>query len=205
MVCTGILSGSVPPAIEHVLNSSETPASDSRHSVAKDKNAELMTEPRVHGHTLSVRRNQRTEIQASEVYPTLPLLVSGGTELGGHTYQQAKAVYSLRVDPRPDRTAIIELTPELQYGEPRLRFTTGDDGILKQASLCERKVFEQLQLSVRLGPGEMLVLMSLPNSGSRLGHYFHTANSADGLQQKLIIIRLAQLPPSDTFADVVKP
>jgi hypothetical protein len=49
----------------------------------------------------------------------------------------------------------------------------------------------------------MLVLMSLPNSGSRLGHYFHTVDSADGPQQKLILIRLAQVPPSDTF--VTKP
>ena len=49
-----------------------------------------MTEPIVHGHMLRVRRNQRTEIQASEEYPSLPLLVSGGGELGGHTYQQAQ-------------------------------------------------------------------------------------------------------------------
>jgi hypothetical protein len=127
-------------------------------------------------------------------------LVSGGAELGGHTYQQAKAVYCLRVDPRSDRTALVELTPEIQHGASRLRFTTGDDGILKQASLNERKVFEQMQLSVRLAPGEMLVLMSLPNSGSRLGHYFHTVDSADGPQQKLILIRLAEVPSSDTFA-----
>jgi len=62
-----------------------------------------------------------------------------------------------------------------------------------------------LQLSVRLAPGEMLLLMSLPKSGSRLGHYFHTVDSADGPQQKLILIRLAQVPPSDTFADLSKP
>ncbi len=121
--------------------------------------------------------------------------------LGGHTYQQAKAIYSLRVDPRPDRTAIVELTPELHHGAAQAALDGGDDGILKQASLSERKVFEQLQLSVRLAPGEMLVLMSLPDAGSRLGHYFHTVDSADGPQQKLILIRLAQVPPSDTFAD----
>ena len=45
----------------------------------------------------------------------------------------------------------------------------------------------------------MLVLTSLPNSGSRLGHYFHTVDAADGPQQKLILIRLAQVPPSHTF------
>src|SRR4030095_5237011 len=138
-------------------------------------------------------------IQASEEYPSLPLLVNGNGGLGGHTYKQAKAVYCLRVDPPPARTALVELTPEIQHGAPKLQFTTGDDGIMKQASLNERKVFDRLQLSVRLAPSEMLVLMSVPNSGSRLGHYFHTVESADGPQQKLILIRLAQVPPSDTF------
>jgi hypothetical protein len=150
---------------------------------------------------MNVRRNQRTEIQASEEYASLPLLVSGGSELGGHTYEKAKAVYSLRVDPQPDRSAIVEVTPEIQYGEPRLRFTTGEDGILKQASLTERKVFDKLKLSVKLAPSEMLVLMSTPDAGSRLGHYFHTTNSSDGPQQKLILIRLAQVPESGTFAN----
>ena len=38
----------------------------------------------------------------------------------------------------------------------------------------------------------MLVLTSLPEARSRLGHYFHTSNSADGPQQKIILIRLAE-------------
>jgi hypothetical protein len=172
----GVIGSVVPAAIDHVLHQRES-ASNAGQSDTTKNNAELMTEPIVHGHLLRARRNQRTEIQASEEYPSMPLLMSGDAELGGRTYQQAKAVYCLRVDPRPDRTALVELT-----------------------SLNERKVFDQLQLSVRLAPSEMLVLMSLPNSGSRLGHYFHTVDSADGPQQKLILIRLAQVPPSDTFA-----
>jgi hypothetical protein len=194
----GVVGSSVPAAIDGVLHQRDS-SPDDNHSDQTKKNSELMSEPIVHGHILRVRRNQRTDVQASHEYASLPLLVSGGVELGGHTYLQAKAVYCLRVDPRPDRTALVELTPEIQHGASRLRFTAGDDGILKQASLNERKVFDQLKLSVRLAPSEMLVLMSLPNSGSRLGHYFHTVDSGDGPQQKLILIRLAQVPPSDTF------
>ena len=72
------------------------------------------------------------------------------------------------------------------------------------APLTDREVFDRLRISVKLAPGEMLVLMSLPDSGSRLGHYFHTVESADGPQQKLILIRLAEVPASDTFADTGK-
>jgi hypothetical protein len=196
----GVIGASVPAAIEHVLHPKHSRTED-KHSDPTQKNVELMSDPIVHGRVMNVRRNQRSEIQASEEYASLPLLVSGGSELGGHTYEKAKAVYSLRVDPQPDRTAIIELTPEIQYGEPHFKFTTGDDGILKQASLNERKVFEKLALSVKLAPSEMLVLMSTPDAGSRLGHYFHTTNSTDGPQQKLILIRLAQVPESGTFAN----
>jgi hypothetical protein len=39
----------------------------------------------------------------------------------------------------------------------------------------------------------------LPEAGSRLGHYFHTVDTPDGPQQKLVLIRLAQVPRSDTF------
>jgi hypothetical protein len=195
----GVIGGSMPQAIGRVLHQGESNRNDVTSGAPRDT-AELLTEPIVHGNLRRIRRNQRSEIQASEVYPKLPLLLSGGNELGGHTYEQAQAVYALRVDPRPDRTALIELTPELHCGEPKLRFTGGEEGFLRQASLRERKVFEQMRLAVRLAPGEMLVLMSLPDAGSRLGHYFHTVDSSDGPQQKLILIRLAEVPISDTFA-----
>jgi hypothetical protein len=195
----GVISGTMPEAIHRVLHNKQS-SPDEIDPTPDEQNAKLTTEPMVHGRTRRIRRNQRSEIQASEIYSELPLLLSGGSELGGRTYEQAQAIYSLRVDPRPDRTAIVELTPELQYGEPKLRITGGEDGILRQASLRERKVFDDLKLTVRLAPGEMLVLMSLPDADSRLGHYFHTTDSLDGPQQKLILIRLAEVPPSDTFA-----
>jgi hypothetical protein len=202
----GVISGSMPPAIARILQQDgqpePTPPVGDPTAPAKSSGSELLAEPIVRGRTSQLRRKHRTEIQASEVYASLPLLISGGTELGGHTYDQAQAVYVLRVDPQPDHTTMVELTPELQYGASRLRYTGGDDGILRQASLKDRKVFDRLRMSVNLAPGEMLVLMSMPNSGSRLGHYFHTVDSADGPQQKLILIRLAEVPISDTFANM---
>jgi hypothetical protein len=130
----------------------------------------------------------------------MPLLVSGQADLSGRTYPQAQAIYALRVDPRPDRTAIVELTPEVHCGAPQLKYTN-DDAVLRMESQRDREVFDRLRVSVKLAPGEMLVLMSMPDAGSRLGHYFHTVDSAYGPQQKLILIRLAEVPPSDTFAD----
>jgi hypothetical protein len=195
----GVIGVRLPEAIDRALHQGEDPA-DSAGPAAAEQTLQITTEPIVHGRVRRLRRHQRSEIQASEVFASLPLLVREGRELSGGPYQQAQAVYALRVDPQPDRTVRVELTPEIHHGAPRVRWTGGDDGILRQAPLRDHEVFDRLRLAVRLSPGEMLVLMSLPNAGSRLGHYFHAVDSADGPQQKLILIRLAEVPPSDTFA-----
>ncbi len=57
-----------------------------------------------------------------------------------------------------------------------------------------------MRMDIRLAPGEMLMLAGLPESGCRPGHYFHTAESSGGREQKIVLIRLAQVPRSDTFA-----
>jgi len=195
----GVVAGALPGAIARALHHGESTENDDASAGAVPA-TQLLNEPIVHGRIKRLGRNQRSEIQASEEYPYLPLLVSGGRELGGKTYQQAHAVYALRVDPQPDRTVALELTPELHYGASTLRYTGGDDGILRQAPLQNREVFDRMRMTVNLGPGEMLVLMNLPDAGSRLGHYFHTVTTVDGPQQKLVLIRLAEMPPSDTFA-----
>jgi hypothetical protein len=95
--------------------------------------------------------------------------------------------------------ALVELTPELHFGEAKWKYSS-EEGVLRQTLMRDRKVFDELKVAARLAPGEMLVMMSRPNSGCTLGSYFHTTNSADGPQQKLILIRLAEVPTSDTFA-----
>jgi hypothetical protein len=163
-------------------------------------NSTLLDEPVVRGHIKQLRRHERWEIQASDVLKEMTVLEPNGTQLGGNTFTEAQAIYALRIDPQPDRTVFFELTPELHYGPFRPRWTS-DDGVMLQTSMRDRKVFLKLQLNVRLSAGEMLVLMNLPNSGSRLGEHFHSVDSPQGRQQKLVLLRLAQTPPSEAFAD----
>jgi hypothetical protein len=207
----GVLSGSPPAAIAHVINLKTDKPDEGPNKSAAEASAEpppddstqnLLTEPTVKHRLLQLRRGRRAEIEASEVLDSVPLLVTSGRELGGRTYRDAQAIYALRVDPQPDQTVGIELTPELHHGQSRVRWSGGEDGILRQAPSRDREVFEAMRMNVRLAPGEMLVLMSLPDAGSRLGHYFHTTETADGPQQKLVLIRLAQVPRSDTFKSI---
>jgi hypothetical protein len=199
----GIISGALPEAIARALNRDDR-SNDTSDSEDERPIVDLATEPIVHGRVQQLRRNQRSEIQASEVYSTLPLLVNKGRELAGDNYEQAQAIYALRVDPQPDRTAIIELTPELHYGPMKWRLTRGENemGVFRQAQVRDHEVFHQMRISTKLAPGELLVLMGLPDAGSRLGQYFHTVDSAEGPQQKLILIRLADVPPGNAFANL---
>jgi hypothetical protein len=200
----GVISGKLPEAIARALNHGEEDAANS--ATITGESTDLSADAAVHGRIRQLPRHQRMEIQASEVFASMPLLVSGGKELSGHTYEHAQAIYALNVDPQPDSTTIVELTPELHHGAPRMQWTTGEgslSGVLHQAPLREREVFQQMRLQVSLSPGDMLVLTSLPNASSRLGHYFHTTESANGPQQKLILIRVAEVPPSNTFVSAL--
>jgi hypothetical protein len=193
----GVISGRLPEAIASALNHGE---GDADSAVIDGESTDLAADAEVHGRVRQLRRNERMEIQASEVFASLPLLVSSGRELGGRRYEQAQAVYALKVDPQPDSTTVVELTPELHHGTPRMQWTGGDGGVLHQAPLRDREVFERLRISAPLAPGDILVLMSLPKSKSRLGQYFHTADASSGPQQKLILIRVADVPASNAFA-----
>ncbi len=199
----GVIAGRPPAAIVRALNmDAYRPLED--ESALPDpiqQSFDLMAEPTIRGHLMQLRRGQRFEIQASQVLDSMPLLMSRGQELGGGTYRDAQAIYALKIDPQPDQTVSVELTPELHFGQSRVRWSGADDGMgpMRMVSMRDREVFNSMRMEVGLAPGEMLLLMSLPEAGSRLGHYFHTADSVDGRQQKLVLIRLAQVPPSDTF------
>ena len=193
----GVISGAPPAVIASALHMGET-SPDHAAMPGGAQSIDILAEPTVRGRVKQLRRDQRTEIQASEIYASLPLLVNEADGLHGRTYHDAQAVYALKVDPQPDRMVHVELTPELHYGPVRMRWT-GDDAVLRTAQMRDREVFERLRMKVRLAPGEMLVLMSLPEASGRLAHYFHPTNAAEGREQKLILIRPAEVPASNTF------
>jgi hypothetical protein len=198
----GVVTGTPPDAIARLLKMSDTPPADSADDGGL-KTLDLAEDAQIYGRRRNHRRGERMEVRASENLADMPLLVARGMDVHGRTFRDAQAIYALSVDPQPDQTVRIELTPEIQYGPAQMRWTGGDDGIdvvLRQLPMRDREVFESMRMNVRLAPGEMLVLAGLPDSGSRPGHFFHTADSAAGREQKIMLIRLAQVPQSDTFA-----
>ena len=77
------------------------------------------------------------------------------------------------------------------------------DVVLRQLPMREREVFESMRLNVQLAPGEMLVLDEPARRRQPAGPLLPHGRSADGRQQKMVLIRLAEVPQSDTFAELV--
>ena len=197
----GVIAGTPPDAIARVLNMQASDASTA-HDSPGSQAIDLVHERKIHGNRRSLRRGERMEIRASENVASMPLLVSRGRELGGRTFRDAQAIYAVTIDPQPDESVQLELTPEIHFGPSQMRWSGGEEGMdvmLRQLPTREREVFESMRFDVRLAPGQMLMLAMLPESACRPGYYFHSAESAAGREQKIVLIRLAQVPQSDTF------
>ena len=63
-----------------------------------------------------------------------------------------------------------------------------------------KRIFDNLTLTTELTPGGMLLLSSLPNRPGSVGHHFFTEKVDEGrVEQKLLIIRLAQTQHDGLF------
>ncbi len=195
----GVIGGQLPPALERLLKSAEQqPAKISEMA------ARLQEAPVVSRRQLQLYSGWRGEIVASGIYPALPLLMHDNSGVSGRTYPQAQGILSAKTQALGDRRVKVQLTPELQYGEPRQQWIS-DDGVLRPQAGKPKRVFDRLAFEAALAPGQMLVLTCTPEKAGTLGHYFFTettnAGSADDpqMQQKLIVVRLTDTHYSDLF------
>jgi len=192
----GLVSGPIPVALAQLLELSEKPPPTSE--MEESPPADLSTKPRVMRRHIQARAGQRSEIVASGIYKQLPVLVWESGRLGGETYEQAQGVLAVKTSPQADGLVQVDLIPELHYGQIRKRWVP-DQGMMRLEAGRPRRVFKDLTLTATLSPGSILVLTSLPNRSGSLGHQFFTEQ--DGrLEQKLLLIRLAQTQHDDLFA-----
>lgn len=194
----GVVSGTPPAALMELLNP-EGRNFDEQSLHEPIEPASLAETPKVTRRVKQLRFGARMELQASEVIESAALLVPQDGELGGGTYQLAQAVYQLELHHRPNRQIELHITPELQHGPQRTRWSQDDTGILRLAPGRDAKAFRELVMAVPLSPGEIFVVCGLPATSGRLGHYFHTVETPTGRQQKAVLIRLAEAPQDATF------
>jgi hypothetical protein len=193
----GLVSGQMPLALSKLMELSDKPAPTGQlEGVTLN---DMQAEPHVVRRHLQIRAGQRSEINASSVYPELTVLLRKADQLGGHTYSLAQGVFAAKTSPQPDGRIRLELMPELHYDQPRPRWDVGSQGVLRLDSSRPREVYDDMAIVADLPPGAMVILSSLPNRPGSLGHYFLTQNDR-GLEQRLLIVRLSQTQPTALFA-----
>jgi hypothetical protein len=186
----GVVGPAPPPGLAELLQleANGSLPGDAWQSVPLDKR------PTITGHRLSLRPQKRAEVQLEPVYERAPLLVATDVGLAGRDYTLAQGRYALEWSRRTQGRIQVELTPELDHGQPRTQYTAGEGNDIHRQLAKEREVFEQLRIEVPLSAGQMLLISGDGKGGGSLGHFFHSVPSPGGDQQRLVVVRLAQVP-----------
>lgn len=143
---------------------------------------------------IQTRTGKRSEIVTIPTQPSMVVLMDDGEGVVGKSYSDCQSVFAVRCFPAGDGTARIELTPEIQFGPQKQRWT-GSDGMFQLEAGREKKAFERVSFSTTLTPGQTLVVSAIGGRRSLGGNLFTTRKD----QTRLLMIRLAHTQYEDLF------
>jgi len=146
---------------------------------------------------LPVRAGHRSIIKASKVHSSLAVLLSEEGTIRGHQLTNARCVFSLKPYPLGDGRVKLGLTPEIEHGESKTRWT-GSEGMLIQQTGQERLVLDRLRLDVVLSPGQSLILSTTPEIKG-LGEYYFAQMVGGAVERRLLLVRFTQTQFDDLF------
>jgi len=188
----GLVDGRPGPALQAALD-----AHTSRQTLAPDDGS-AQTPQGIQ--RLQNRAGRRGKVLTAEVRENLDVLQPEAGRLRGKTYSQAQCLVSVRTFPRGDGQVDLELTPELEHGQPRPKWLgEAAEGSFRIDTSRERLELASLRIASRLGPGQMLVLgPSFPWKG--LGRQFFAETPHETLEPRILVVRIAQTQLDDLFA-----
>ncbi len=187
----GVVGGAPPEQIVRLLNPHGESSEEGTDALAMT----LSSPTGVSRSTKQLRPGKSVTIQAAGVLDSAPLLLAKGDRLTGETFSDVQPIYDVRLEREKQGSYKLVITPELHYGEAKMRWNSDSQGmIVRGLATREKRIFSDLQIEVPLVVGEMLIATSLPEADSRLGYYFHQADSEIASKRKAIVIRLTQAP-----------
>lgn len=193
----GVIGGALPPEVARLFSLTEQSDSESRGQVITEQAAT----PRVKRRVVQLRRGEPTLLKPTDVTNELRVLYSTDEGLTGNLYSQARGVYELRAERAAGQQVRVELSPELHHGELRNRYVGGERGMFLVTPSREREHFPELQVALELAPGDLLVLGAIEEAPSSLGHALHTVRSTGVKEQKLLMLRMLEVPESEILAE----
>lgn len=191
----GLIGTNIPAPIARLIHyTGERLPEEANEKIPLDK------EPIVRRRLIQVRDGGQSEILTTGQLPELPLLVRAGDSLGGKTFRDAQGLFMLRSHTLAEGGLRLDLTPEIRHGNARQSWN-GADGVFRLEMARDKEVYESLRTTAVLTPGQMLVVSCLPDRPGSLGYRFFTDETIGSLQQKVLLIRVAQLPPDALYLE----
>jgi len=191
----GLIGTNIPEPIARLLNyTGERVPEEQIEQVSLDK------EPIIRRRLIQVRDGGQSEILTTGQLKELPLLVREGNSLGGKTFRDAQGMFILHSHKLADGGMQLDLTPEIRHGNSRQTWN-GNDGIFRLEMSREKEAYNNLRTTAVLTPGQMLVISCLPDRPGSLGYRFFTDETTGSLQQKVLLVRVAQLPPDALYLE----
>jgi hypothetical protein len=185
----GVIGSQLPPIVQRLLDQPSDamdPTTTNPEQLADDVTRRQ--------HRLQSREGVRTPIAASNNVDKLDVLINEDGICRGETFKQAQCMLAVRTTPHGDGRAQLEVTPEIEHGQPRNR-PVGQEGFWKFDFSRDRKTFDSLRMNVVLSPGQVLVISSNMQQVG-LGHSFFDKGPQ---QSTMLLIRLAQTQKDELF------
>lgn len=194
----GVIRGDLP---KEILQQLELSRSQQRTDV--EEQLGLASDSDSRARLLSCRGGKRKELLIRrENQQPLSVVTTIGGSVSGHQFVRASALFALTMYPQTDGTAITELIPEIQYGDARQNFISGEFG-MRQELRRDSKLWKQLKIRTTLATNEVLMVSTTAPSKA-LGHaFFRTENSQQIEEQIVLLIRLASTSSDDLFSDTI--
>lgn len=196
----GIVTGQLPVALSNLLELADKPApnGDRESTIVQNVNAQ----PRVVVRHIQLPPRRRCEINASGIIDQASLLLWDNGMVSGQIYDQAQGLFAAQAVPQPDGRVRLELMPELHHDQARPNWIA-DRGMIRLDSSRPKRVFDNMTVSADLAAGASVVITCLPDKPGSLGYHFLTDKN-NGLEQRLIMVRLSQTQHNGLF-DATEP
>ena len=197
----GLLGGQIPAELSRIIEQNDSPQPSGENDGATlttiiDPNCEPMITRR----HIQLAGGRPIEIKTvPKPYDVLPLLLNGANGPYGESLEQAVPILCMKAFPEPGGSVRVLVLPEIQYGQPRVNFTT-EQGASVMVTKPDSRTFPELTARATLNPGHMIVIGSYPNARGTLGAHFFNVEQNGTRQQKLVLIRLAQTRHDDLFS-----
>ena len=190
----GVLGTQLPTAIQQLVDAqpdvvqslaqatgdseAALPARNQRRQLRAGRRAQIVSSPTIHESLAALYRDEDGTIR-------------------GETFTQAQCMFGLISRPLGDGRVQLEVTPEVQHGQPRQGWV-GHEGAFRWDAERQRRVFDELRIEATLSPGQTLVLSTTQDAVGLGGQFFGAATRRTG--GRLLLIRLAQTQFDDLFA-----